>query len=116
MNLKNTYGKVVHTHHPHDAAQKYVRFYSYGTWYFSGLDEKIYQEFVDPNRTLFVYTDLTQTQIVGGTETDLLREVSFNNFEKGKYLYEPLNLQYKPIRKNVFDTIEVGSVKPMEHR
>ncbi|RMX55525.1 hypothetical protein pdam_00022894, partial [Pocillopora damicornis] len=34
---------------------------------------------------------------------------------KGKYLYEPLNLQYIPIRKNVFDTIEVGSVKPMEH-
>ena len=82
MNLKNTYRKVVHTHHPHDAAQKYVRFYSYVTWYFSGLDEKIYQEFVDPNRTLFVYTDLTQTQIVGGTETDLLREVSFNNYEK----------------------------------
>ena len=111
---KYLWKEVVHSHHSddptqtHDPAQKYVRFYSYVNWYFSGLDGKIYQAFVNPNRTLFVYLDLAQTQIVGGTETDLLREVSFNNFEKGKYLYEPLNLQYLPIRKNVFDTVEVG--------
>ena len=86
----------------------YVRFYSYVNWYFSGLDEKIYHTYADPKRTLFVYTDLTQTQIVGGTETDLLREVSFTNNEKGKYLFEPLHLQYLPIRKNVFDSVEVG--------
>ena len=102
---------VTHTHDGadvHEPGQKYVRFYSYVNWYFSGLDQKIYQAFVDPNRTLFVYTDLAQTQIVGSTETDLLREVSFNNFDKGKYLYEPLNLQHIPIRKNMFGTIEVG--------
>ena len=87
---------------------RYVRFYSYVNWYFSGLDEKIYHTYADPKRTLFVYTDLTQTQIVGGTETDLLREVSFTNNEKGKYLFEPLRLQYLPIRKNVFDSVEVG--------
>ena len=55
-----------------------------------------------------MYTDLTQTQIVGGTETDLLREFSFTNNEKGKHLFEPLRLQYLPIRKNVFDSVEVG--------
>ena len=87
---------------------RYVRFYSYVNWYFSGLDEKIYHTYADPKRTLFVYTDLTQTQIVGGTETDLLREVSLTNNEKGKYLFEPLHLQYLPIRKSVFDSVEVG--------
>ena len=71
---------------------RYVRFYSYVNWYFSGLDEKIYHTYADPKRTLFAYTDLTQTQIVGGTETDLLREVSFTNNEKGniylnRYIY-----------------------------
>ena len=86
---------------------RYVRFYSYVNWYFSGLDEKIYHNYADHKRTLFVYTDLTQTQIVGGTETDLLREVSFPNNEKGKWLFEPLHLQYLPIRKNVFDSVEV---------
>ena len=87
---------------------RYVRFYPYVNWYFSGLDEKIYHTYADPKRTLFVYTDLTQTQIVGGTETDLLREVSFTNNEKGKYLFEPLHLLYLPVRKNVFDSVEVG--------
>ena len=87
---------------------RYVRFYSYVNRYFSGLDEKIYHTYADPKRTLFVYTDLTQTQIVGGTETDLLREVSFTNNEKGKYLFEPLYLQYLPIRENVFDSVQVG--------
>ena len=87
---------------------RYVRFYPYVNWYFSGLDEKIYHTYADPKRTLFVYTDLTQTQIVGGTETDLLREVSFTNNEKGKYLFEPLHLQHLPVRKNVFDSVEVG--------
>ena len=108
---KYLWKEVVHTHHSdnlHDPGQKYVRFYSYVNWYFSGLDQKIYQAFVDPNRTLFLYTDLAQTQIVGGTEIDLLREVSFNNYKKGKYLYEPLNLQQIPILNKVFDTIEVG--------
>ena len=87
---------------------RFVTFSSHVNWYFSGLDEKIYHTYADPKRTLFVYTDLTQTQIVGGTETDLLREVSFTNNEKGKYLFEPLHLQYLPIRKNVFDCVEVG--------
>ena len=71
---------------------RYVTFSSYVNWYFSGLDEKIHHTYADPKRTLFVYTDLTQTQIVGGTETDLLREVSFTNNEKGniylnRYIY-----------------------------
>ena len=108
---KYLWKEVVHTHHSdnlHDPGQKYVRFYSYVNWYFSSLDQKIYQALVDPNRTLFWYTDLAQAQIVSGTETDLLREVSFNNYKKGKYLYEPLNLQHIPILNNVFDTIEVG--------
>ena len=87
---------------------RYVRFFSHVNWYFSGLDEKIYHTYANPKRTLFVYTDLTRTQIVGCTETDLLREVSFTNNEKGKWLFEPLHLQYLSILKNVFDSVEVG--------
>ena len=86
----------------------YVRFYSFLNWYFSGLKEKFQHTYVDPKRTLYVYSDLAQTQIVGGRETDLLREVTISNSVKGRRLYEPLHLQYLPIRKNVFDTVEVG--------
>ena len=88
--------------------QSYVRFYSYVNWHFSGLNQQIYEATFDPNRTLYVYTDLAETQIVGASETDLLREVVFKINQGGKYLFEPINLQYLPIRKNVFDTVEVG--------
>ena len=86
----------------------YVRFYSFLNWYFSGLNEKFQHTYVDPKRTLYVYSDLAQTQLVSGRETDLLREVTISNSIKGRRLYEPLHLQYLPIRKNVFDTVEVG--------
>ena len=82
-----------------------MRFYSFLNWYFSGLNEKFQHTYVDPKR---LYSDLAQTQIVGGRETDLLREVTISNSVKGRRLYEPLHLQYLPIRKNVFDTVEVG--------
>ena len=70
--------------------------------------KKFQHTYVNPKRTLYVYSDLAQTQIVGGRETDLLREVTISTAIKGRRLYEPLHLQYLPIRKNVFDTVEVG--------
>lgn len=45
---------------------------------------------------------------MGGTETDLLREVTLTSSVKGRRMYEPMHLQYVPIRKNVIDTVEVG--------
>ena len=70
--------------------------------------KKFQHTYVNPKRTRYVYSDLAQTQIVGGRETDLLREVTISTAIKGRQLYEPLHLQYLPIRKNVFDTVEVG--------
>lgn len=57
---------------------KYVRFYSYVNRYFAKLYEAFFVKFVEPNRTLYVYTDhtdLVQTQIGGDTKKDLLKEV-----------------------------------------
>lgn len=54
---------------------KYIRFYSYVNRYFAKLYEALFVKFVEPNRTLYVYTDLVQTQIVGDTKKDLLKEV-----------------------------------------
>ena len=56
-------------------------------------------------RPLYVYSDLVQTQIMGGSETDLLREVVYSG---SKSTFEPHNLQFIPIRKNKFDTLEIG--------
>lgn len=87
---------------------KYVQFYSYVNWYFAELNEAFYEKLVVPTRTLFVYTDLVQTQLVGCTETDLLKEVVINTSFKGRTQFEPRRIQYIPVRKNRFDTVEVG--------
>ena len=33
---------------------------------------------------------------------------AIHELKKGKYLFEPLRLQYLPICENVFDSVEVG--------
>ena len=66
-----------------------------------------------------MYTDLVQTQFMGRSETDLLREVEYDGSTNGNVIknsYEPQNLQFIPVRKNIFDTIEMESAKSMEHK
>ena len=61
---------------------------------------QLYQE-----QPLYVYSDLVQSQIVGGSETELLREVVYKG---SKSTFEPQTLEFIPIRKNKFDTLEIG--------
>lgn len=74
-------------------------------WYIYEIDNRVYSNSLHQSRPLYVYTDLIQTQIVGKSETDLLRKVEYNG---GKIIYEPQHLQFLPVRKNAFDTIEIG--------
>ena len=58
-----------------------------------------------------MYTDLVQTQFMGISGTDLLREVEYDGSMNGNVIknrYEPQNLQFIPVRKNMFDTVEIG--------
>lgn len=91
------------------SASKFLRLECSVNWFIYRLCQKhtsqvkasqSYQE-----RPLYVYTDLVQTQIMGGSETDLLREVIYNG---SKSTFEPHHLQFIPIRKNKFDTLEIG--------
>ena len=45
--------------------------------------KKFQHTYVNPKRTRYVYSDLAQTQIAGGRETDLLREVTISTAIKG---------------------------------
>lgn len=70
-----------------------------------------YHSSLHQKRPLYVYSDLVQTQFVGKSETDLLRDVEYDGSTDGntvKNTYEPQNLQFIPIRKNFFDTLEIG--------
>lgn len=39
---------------------------------------------------------------------NLLREVMYENTFKGRFIFEPRHLHFIPVRKNVFDTVEVS--------
>ena len=56
--------------------------------------------------SLFVYSDVGGSSVVGYQVTDLLREVNFCRKEEGVQYFEPLHIQYIPLRKQVLDIIE----------
>ena len=61
------------------------------------------------SRSLFVYTDAGGSTVVGKRMTDLLREVKFSSEGRGSQYFEPVHIQYIPVRKQVFkDIIEVN--------
>ena len=48
---------------------------------------------------------------MGRSEKDLLREVEYDGSMNGNVItnsYEPQNLQFIPVRKKMFDTVEIG--------
>ena len=57
-------------------------------------------------RSLFLYSDVGSSGVVGNQVTDLLREVSYKRQGKGSQYFEPLHIQYIPVRKAVLDIIE----------
>ena len=88
----------------------FLRLQASVNWYIYGLGYT-YHSPMYQKRPLYMYTDLVQTQIMGRSETDLLSEVEYDGSAQGDILknsYEPQNLQFIPVRKNVFDIIEIG--------
>ena len=57
-------------------------------------------------RTLHVYPDIGGSSIVGGQVTDLLREVQYKQQGRGTVYFEPLHVQYLPLRNTFVDQIE----------
>ena len=55
---------------------------------------------------LLVYSDIGGSSIVGGQVTDLLRKVQYKRQGRGTVYFEPLHIQYIPLRNEVVDRIE----------
>ncbi|KAJ7323110.1 hypothetical protein OS493_032396 [Desmophyllum pertusum] len=84
-----------------------LRLHSFNDWYITDINDNFDKKFGSATRTLLVYTDVAQSQIVGAGMTDFIREVEYNSKFGGRVLYEPLHLHYIPVRRNVIDVIEV---------
>ena len=59
------------------------------------------------SRSLFVYSDVARSGVVGNQVTDLLREVNLIRRGAGVQYFEPYHIQYIPVRKDLIDIIEV---------
>ena len=89
------------------ALSKYVKLSLDVNWRFINLNQSFKNVLESSSRSLFVYSDVGGSSVVGDQVTDLLREVNYERGGKGSYYFEPTHLQYIPLRKEVLDTIEV---------
>lgn len=75
-------------------------------WRFVNLN-KAYQNVAGTStRSLFVYSDAAQSSVVGNQVTDLIREVKYDRKGVGMVYFEPLHIQYIPVRKDTLDIIQ----------
>jgi len=75
-------------------------------WHFTNLN-KAFQNLVgSTSRSLFIYSDVGGSSVVGNQVTDLLREVNYRRTGDGSHYFEPLHVQYILLRKAQLDIIE----------
>jgi len=86
---------------------KFVRLTMLCNWRFINLNVAFKNVTGTTKRSLFVYSDVGGSGVVGNQVTDLLREVNYNREGKGSQYFEPLHIQYIQVHKEVLDIIEV---------
>ena len=75
-------------------------------WRLINLEQTFETLFGATSRSLFVYSDVGASGVVGNQVTDLIREVNFVRKGVGSLYFEPLHIQYIPVRKDTIDIIE----------
>ena len=84
----------------------YYKFSYHCNWRFINQNAAFEQVIGSTSRSLFVYSDVGGSGVVGNQVTDLLREVNFIRRGAGIQYFEPLHIQYIPVRKDLIDIIE----------
>ena len=76
-------------------------------WRFTNLNVAFRAVVGEPTRSLHVYSDVAGSTIVGNRVTDLLREIQYKRQGRGTMYFEPLHIQYLPLRNEVVEIIHV---------
>ena len=61
----------------------------------------------EPSHTFLVHAELVDTNIVGGQQHAMAREVEYRSQRKGVAYFEPLHIQWLPCQREYMDTVEV---------
>ena len=87
--------------------QNYIRLSMEVSWRFINLDYAFENVFGYSTRPLYVYSDVNASTVLGDQITDFIREVNYKREGKGSYYFEPTQLQYISLRKQLLDIIQV---------
>ena len=92
-----------------DTSQRsdYVQLTLTCNWRFINLNVAFKNVTGTTKRSLFIYSDVGGSGVVGNQVTDLLREVNYKREGKGSQYFEPLHIQYIDVRKETLDIVEV---------
>ena len=85
----------------------YIRLSLDVNWRFTNLNYAFEHVFGNTSRSLFVYSDVRGSSVLGDQITDFIREVNYKRQGKGSYYFEPTHLQYIPLRKQLLDIIQI---------
>ena len=80
-------------------------------WRFVNLNVAFREVVGKPLRTFLVYSDLVDSNIVGGQLHAMVREVEHRHQGKGVAYFEPLHIQWLPCRREYMDVVEVEIAK-----
>ena len=86
---------------------EYIQLTMTCNWRFINLNVAFKNVTGTTKRSLFIYSDVGGSGVVGNQVTDLLREVNYKREGKGSLYFEPRNIQYIDVRKEMLDIIEV---------
>ena len=76
-------------------------------WRFKNINKAFDHMLGKTAQSFFVYSDVMMSGIIGNQVTDLFREVKYQHTGAGVNYFEPLHIQYLPVRGNTIHTITV---------
>ena len=76
-------------------------------WIFFNWNMAFRQVVGEPLRTFLVYSDLVDSNIIGGQMHALVREMDYRRQGRGTAYFEPLHIQWLPCRREYMDVLEV---------
>ena len=78
------------------------------SWCFTNLNTPFRSIVGEPTWSSHVYSDVAGSIVVGNRLMDLLREVMYQRKGRGSVYFEPIQIQYIPLRKEVVDIVETN--------
>ena len=85
----------------------YIRLSMGVSWRFINLDYALNNVFGHTKRSLYVYSDVSSSSVLGDQVTNLVREITYERAGRGSYYFEPTHLHYILVRKKTLDILQL---------